>query len=139
MSTPSATPTATATSTPTPSPTAGPTCVQLNPVVTINTTAKSNSPVNNTKVIHAITGNIVDAATVKSNAQRIPVCAGTVVNMIVTDVTNPPTNRAQNTANSAGIECFNFGCQIFNIQETQKYISRSSDGKDTDRMTILPK
>ena len=58
--------------------------------------------------------------------------------MIITDSTTPSGN-ADNTANSRGIECFNFGCQIFNIVEKQRYTSRSSDGTDTDKMTILPK
>jgi hypothetical protein len=30
-------------------------------------------------------------------------------------------------------------CAVLDIVETEKYISRSADGKDTDRMTFLPK
>jgi hypothetical protein len=110
-------------------------------VVTINTTGKSNSPTNNTKVIHAITGNIIDAASVRSDAHRISVCEGSVVSIFVTDATNPPSLLADNTENSSGIECFPLtsNCQIFNIVNKQRYTSRSSDGTDTDKMTILPK
>jgi hypothetical protein len=70
-------------------------------------------------------------------AHRIPVCRGTSVIALVTDTTNPA--GANNTANGGATECFSFGCQVADIQATAKYISRSSDGKDTDRMTLLPK
>jgi len=128
--TPTATPTASPT--PTPSPTA---CIMQNPVVTINTTGKSNGPTDNAKVTHAITGNIVDPASLASNAHRIPICRGTPVSIAVRDRTGIPLNAAT----SAGISCNRFGCTVSNLQAKEKYISRSADGADTDRMTLLPK
>ena len=142
MATPSATPTATASAAPTavPTPTAPPglTCVEENPLSRIVTTGKSNSPTNNAKVTHAITGNIVDPTSLSSSAHRITVCRGTTVTAVVSDTTDV-NGRADNSANSDSIECASFGCQAFLIQSTQKYISRSDDGTDTDRITLVVK
>jgi hypothetical protein len=134
--TPTATPTpsATATATPTPTATPEPTCRELWPVFTIMTIGKGQSPSNNPKVSHAITGHIVDPDSLSDTAHRIPVCRGTDVTADVTDA----TGDASNTANSEGIVCGDAGCVATNLQATAKYISRSSDGKDTDRMTLLP-
>ena len=112
-----------------------PTCVQQNPLTRINTTGKSNSPTNNAKVIHSITGNIIDPTSLRFDAHKITVCRGSTVTAVVRDSTSANGN-ANNSANSSPIECFNFGCQVFNIQSTQKYISRSIDGTDTDRITL---
>ncbi len=54
------------------------------------------------------------------------------------DVTDA-TGDASNTANREGILCGGSGCVAVNLQATAKYISRSADGKDTDRMTLLPR
>jgi hypothetical protein len=103
------------------------------PVVMITTIGKGQSPSNNPKVVHMITGNIVDPDPLKDTAHRIPVCAGTVVNAVVTDSTGTPTNTA-----GGSLTCDSAGCSgVVNV--TEKYKSVSSDGKDTDRMTLLPK
>jgi hypothetical protein len=49
----------------------------------IVTIGKSQSPTNNPKVSHAISGHIVDPGSLKDTAQRIPVCAGTEVTIVV--------------------------------------------------------
>jgi hypothetical protein len=128
---PPATPTATAT--PTNPPTPVPTCADMWGVTRIVTIGKGQSPTNNPKVSHAITGNIVDPGSLKQTAHRIPVCAGTAVNIAVTDETGTPINTAD-----GGLSCDSAGCSGM-VNVTEKYKSVSSDGKDTDRMTLLPK
>ena len=124
------TPTATPTSTPTPTPTA---CIGMNPVVTIHTIGKGQNAANNNKVIHSITGNIVDPTSLGTTIHRIPIC--TPVSIVVSDSTGVPKNQAQ----TAGIICGPAGCTVASLMAKDKYISRSRDGKDTDRMTLLPK
>ena len=101
-------------------------------VTRIVTIGKGQSPTNNPKVSHAITGNIVDRDWLRETAHRIPVCAGTEVNIVVTDMTGTPTNTTDGS-----LTCDSAGCSgVVNV--TEKYKSVSSDGKDTDRMTLLP-
>jgi hypothetical protein len=102
-------------------------------VTRIVTIGKGQSPTNNPKVSHAITGNIVDPGSLKETAHRIPVCEGTVVNVVVSDSTGTPTNSA-----GGSLTCDSAGCSGA-VDVTEKYKSVSSDGKDTDRMTLLPK
>jgi hypothetical protein len=130
-----ATPTATAIATPTATPTATLGCEDLWPVVEISTIGKGQSPTNNPKVRNFITGNIVDPLSLGEKASRIPVCAGSSVEINVTDTTGTPIV----TENSDGIRCTGSTCVVTMIGATEKYIARSSDGKDTDRMTLLPK
>ncbi len=144
--TPTPTPTATATPTPTPTgtpgtptPTATPAarCEDRWPITSITTIAKGQSPANNVKVIHTITGNIIDPGAVcresgVCTAQRIPVCAGTAVNAAVEGSTNN-TNIGKGV-----IACDAAGCSVAAIEVTEKYKSVSADGKDTDRVTLLP-
>jgi hypothetical protein len=59
---------------------------------------------------------------------------GTRVDISVTDTTGAPVV----TSNSSGISCSGSSCVATTISEKQKYIARSSDGKDTDRITLLP-
>ena len=99
------------------------------------TLGKGQSPSNNPKVVSSITGNIVDPSSLKETAHRIPVCAGTRVDIEVTDTTGVPTV----TENSQGITCTGSSCVVMMIGATEKYIAVSSDGKDTDRITLLPK
>ncbi len=129
------TPSATPTSTPTPTPTPTSACQVLWPKKTIVTIGKGQSPSDNPKVVNFITGNIVDPTSLGETAHRIPVCEGTLVNVLVTDTTGIPTV----TANSGGITCTGSTCVVMTISATEKYIARSSDGKDTDRMTLLPR
>jgi len=143
--TPSATaiPTPTATPTPTPSPrpptpSAPPDlCEQRWPVDTLVTIAKGKSAANNAKIRHVITGNIVDPGSVcpgdgACNAHRIPVCRGTTVTIAVTGSTDN-ANIGKGT-----ISCDAAGCAVTSIDVTEKYRSVSADGKDIDRVTLLP-
>jgi hypothetical protein len=102
-------------------------------VTSIVTIGKGQSPTNNPKVSHTITGNIVDPGSLGDTAHRIPVCEGTAVNIAVTDMTGTPTNSADGS-----LTCNSAGCSGV-VSVTEKYKSVSSDGKDTDRMTLLPK
>jgi hypothetical protein len=102
------------------------------PVVTVVTIGKGQSPSNNPKVVHSILGNIVDPGSLKETAHRIPVCEGTEVNIVVTDTTGTPINSADGS-----LTCNSAGCSGV-VTVTEKYKSVSSDGKDTDRMTLLP-
>jgi len=98
----------------------------------IVTIGKGQSPSNNPKVTHTIFGNIVNPGSLGDTAHRIPVCAGTEVNAVVTDATGTPVNTA-----GGSLSCNSAGCSgVVNV--TEKYKSVSSDGKDTDRMTLLP-
>ena len=97
------------------------------------TIGKGQSPSNNPKVLNFISGNIIDPNSLGDTAHRIPVCTGTRVDILVTDTTGDPIV----TANSGGITCTGSTCVVMTIGATEKYIARSSDGKDTDRMTLL--
>ncbi len=101
---------------------------------TLLTIGKGQSPSNNPKVLHLITGHIIGGkGAFGTTAHRIPVCAGTTVSIEVTDSTGVPTNTA-----GGSLDCNAAGCSgSVNVKE--KYKSVSSDGKDTDRMTLLPK
>ena len=111
-----------------------PQCTEQWPVATIHTIGKGQAPTENPKVMHAITGNIVDPGSVGYTADRIRVCAGTSVKIAVSDATGTPTN----TAGTPGVSCTASGCRVPEIIETQEYVSRSADGTDTDRITLLP-
>jgi len=102
-------------------------------VATINTIGKGQSPTNNPKLSHRITGNIVDPGSLGETAHRIPVCAGTEVTIVVTDSSgNSPVITAD-----GNLSCDSMGCTgVVNV--TEKYKAVSTDGKDTDRMTLLP-
>jgi len=136
--TPTSSPTATPTATPTPTATATPTslppnsCAAIWPVANVVTTAKGQSPTNNPKVVHRITGNIVDPGSLGDTAHRIPVCAGTEVFAVVTDTTGTPTNTA-----NGSLSCDSGGCSGV-IDATEKYQSVSQDGQDKDRITFIP-
>jgi hypothetical protein len=84
-----------------------------------------------------IIGNIIDPEAIcpedgACTAQSIPVCAGTEVNIAVTGSTDN-TNIGR-----GNIACGEAGCTVGAINVTEKYKSVSADGKDTDRMTLLP-
>jgi len=101
-------------------------------VTTIVTIGKGQSPTNNLKLSHAIRGNIVDPGSLGGTAHRIPVCAGTMVTSTVTDQTGTPTNKALGS-----LTCNSTGCSGV-IDESETYVSESADGKDKDRITLLP-
>jgi hypothetical protein len=53
---------------------------------------KGQSPTNNPKVSHAISGHIVDPGSLKDTAQRIPVSTGTEVTIVVPVLAGTPIN-----------------------------------------------
>lgn len=110
-------------------------CDEVNPVTTINTLAKGQSPTNNAKVSTAVTGNIVGAGALGSTDNRISVCAGTTVTTVITDTTGTATV----TKTSPGVVCGGGpACTIAGITATERYTVRSFDGTDTDTLTFLP-
>ncbi len=115
---------------------AGPTtpCANLWGGYNLTTVGKGQSPSNNPKVSMSITGNIVDPASLKPNAHRIPVCSGTLVTVSIVDISGGlPTVTV-----GGSLSCNSAGCTgVVNVTEKFKVVS--SDGKDTDRMTLLPK
>jgi hypothetical protein len=134
VSGPTPTPTATATPSPTQEPTPTPvTCAATWPETTVVTVAKGQSPTNNPKVSHAITGHIIDPGSLRDTAHRIQVCAGTQVTSTVTDTTGSPTNTA-----AGGLLCTPGACSGV-VDVTEKYQSISQDGKDKDSITFIPK
>jgi hypothetical protein len=133
----SPTPTATPTATPIPSPIP---CEVAHPVDTVYTIGKGQSAPNNAKVSHAITGNIIDPDRVcpevgACTAHRIPVCAGTGVTITSTDSSGGATNSNIGKGN---IACVGNVCSVGAVDVTEKYKSVSADGRDTDRMSLLP-
>jgi len=101
-------------------------------VTTLVTIGKGQSPTNNLKLSHMIRGNIVDPGSLGGKAHRIPVCAGTMVTITITDQTGTPTNTALGS-----LSCNSAGCSGV-VSDTEVYVSESADGKDKDRMTLLP-
>ena len=130
---PTPTPTLIPTPTPTPTATAKPTCTDHWLPTMICTIGKGQSPSNNAKISMCITGNIVEPDQLGTTAHRIPVCAGSEVKVVVTDATGTPTVSA-----SGGLSCNSAGCTGM-VNESEKFKAISADGKDTDRMTLLPK
>jgi hypothetical protein len=130
VSNPTPTPTATATPVPTPTPIL---CSAVWPETQIITTAKGQSPTNNPKVTHAITGHIIDPGSLSQSAHRIQVCAGTRVTSRVTDTTGSPTNTAGGSLLCTAGACWG------EINVTEKYQSISADGRDKDSITFIPK
>lgn len=128
--TPTFTPTPTATPSATPAPSA---CAESWPVTRIVTVGKGQSPDNNAKVVHAITGNIVDPASLGATAHRIDVCAGAFVTAVVSDASGTPTNTA-----GGSLACSSDGCSGV-VVRVEKYESTSEDGRDTDRITFIPR
>lgn len=120
--------------TPTPTPTAPPgTCANTWPESKIVTMGKGQSPTNNAKVHHVITGHIVNPGSVGETAHRIEVCSNTEVTSVVSDTTGTPTNTANGT-----LTCNPTGCSGF-VSAKEKYQSRSADGRDRDSITFIPR
>jgi hypothetical protein len=130
--TPAATPTPTATATPLPTP-APMMCAATWPEITIVTVAKGQSPTNNAKVSHEITGHIIDPGSFGETAHRIDVCAGTGVTSTITDASGRPKNSA-----AGGLTCTSGVCSGV-VDVTEKYQSISNDGRDKDSITFIPK
>lgn len=112
-----------------------PTCEVSNPVTTINTLAKGQSPTKNAIVSTDVTGHIIGAAGLGPNASRIRVCAGTNVMTATTDTSGAATV----TKTSPGVICgAGPDCTINAIGATQKYTVQSSNGADTDSLAFVP-
>ena len=105
-------------------------CTVAWPVTSIATSGKGQSQTNNPKVSHVITGNIVNPTSLGPKATRIPICMGTSVTAMVSGGTA--------TTLTSGITCTGTTCLVVSLTATEKYIAVSSDGKDTDRLTLLP-
>jgi len=127
---PPPTPSATASPPPTPTPSA---CSATWPVTRIVTIAKGQSPTNNPTLSHAITGHIIDPASLGETAHRIEVCEGTSVSSVVTDASGTPTNTA-----GGSLACDAAGCSGV-VTVTEKYQSISENGRDKDSITLIPK
>ena len=115
-------------------PTPEPTCADRWVGHKFTTVGKGQSSTNNPKIAMSITGNIVDPASLKPNAHRITVCAGTEVTVSIVDISgDSPTITA-----GGSLTCKGLLCTVTPVV-TEKFKVVSSDGKDTDRMTLLPK
>jgi hypothetical protein len=101
--------------------------------VCIFTKGKGQSPSNNLKVAQTVCGHIVGPGPLKDTAHRIPVCRGTSVSATVEGSQAPGFP----SPNSANMGCVGNTCSVTDIQATEKYIARSADGSDTDRMTFI--
>ena len=117
-----------------------PTCEEQWPEITVETIAKGQSPSNNPKLSHSITGHVVGGVeSVGDTAHRIKFCEGSDVTAYVSDSTGGGT---QLISNSPGMVCeFSGGsytCAVDSLATTEKYKFRSEDGKDTDAVTFLP-
>jgi hypothetical protein len=130
--TPTVEPTPTATVSPTPTPTPGDACADLWPTSKICTLGKGQSPSNNAKLSHCVTGHVVNPSALGPTAHRIPVCRGAGVDVVVTDTTGTATNSSD-----GNLSCNAAGCSGI-VNAVEKYKSVSQDGKDTDRMTLIP-
>jgi len=108
-------------------------CMIDNPVTAIVTVGKGQSPANNAKLSHLITGHIVDPGSLGPTAHRIGVCAGTSVTAVVQDATGSPTITSEGS-----LACDASGCSGV-VDVTEKYLSVSQDGKDRDSITFLPR
>jgi hypothetical protein len=105
--------------------------VQLWPSTCVSTIGKGQKPFHNAKVSHTICGNIVDPGAHSSSTNKVVVCRGTSVVATILDTTGL---GGSNTANSTHVICNGDTCSVDNIRATERYIARSRDGTDTDRM-----
>jgi hypothetical protein len=103
------------------------------PELEIRTDGKGQSPTNNLRLRHRVTGHIIDPASLGVTAHRIEVCAGTQVTTIVTDANGTPTNTARGS-----LSCDAAGCSG-TVNVTEKYQSVSENGRDKDSITFIPK
>jgi hypothetical protein len=82
-----------------------------------------------------ITGHIIHPRSVGINAAQVLVCAGSSVTVVVFDATGTPT-----TTIKEGPLVTNGSSSVTGvITAIGKYESVSSDGRDTDKMSIAPK
>ena len=111
-----------------------PACTDLWAPFEICTIGKGQSEINNLKVSMCISGNIVDPTSLGHKVHRIPVCAGTFVTVSIFDISGDfPTITA-----GGSLTCTGQVCTVTPFV-TEKFKVVSGDGKDTDRMTLLPK
>jgi hypothetical protein len=103
-------------------------------VATVVTAGKGQKQSNNFKVVHFITGNVTNPASLSITANKVFVCRGTSVDIVVSD----STGVARNSRKTSGMSCTSAGCTIDNVVKTQRYTSVSADGKDKDGIQIVP-
>jgi hypothetical protein len=110
-------------------------CTTLFPVTTVVTLGQGDFSENNFQVQHFITGNI-DPLSIRLDTNKVPVCRGTNVSIVFTDLGGTPSVSAR----TSGIKCETAGnegqCTITAIAAKQRYQTRSSNRKDTDNMQI---
>ena len=81
-----------------------------------------------------ISGNLVDPSSLKETAHRIPVCSGTEVTVTVFDTSgDTPVITA-----GGSLTCKGQICTVTPVV-TEKFKVVSTDGKDKDSITLLPK
>ena len=86
----------------------------------------------------SIVGHIVDPDNkLAPTAHRITVCAGTEVTVTVFDSSDSEGGTTTITAGGS-LRCEGLICMVTPVV-AEKFTVVSSDGKDTDRMTLLPK
>ena len=91
-----AAPTPTPTPAPTPEPTPGVACTDAWDVITIFTDGKTERPVRNAIVRHAVTGNIVNPGKLSDTAHQIHVCQHSFVRSVIGTLGQfPASNTAQ--------------------------------------------
>ena len=129
----------TATPTAKPTPTAEPLCRDRDDCRfrKITTIGKGQSPTNNPNVSMVISGFICEVDKLSSTAHRIKVCSGERVTVAVRDTSGPDTVITAGGSLTCDTPTGLF-CEVFPVV-TEKFKVVSSDGKDTDRMTLLPK
>lgn len=111
------------------------------PSITINTIGKGQSPINNPKVSQDITGHIVGgAAAYRPTAHRIKICEATDVTVAISDDTSTGVGPVL-TPLTGGISCTSgpgATCTVGSLTATEKYKAVSENGKDTDRIMLIP-
>ncbi len=125
-----------------------PSCAKSNPTSTLVTVAKGQGPSVNDDTAHNITGHIVgDASSFGGTANRIPVCAGRDVSIVITQAGDAKGPATIDLSKAANLSCDTQtipkgGAALCEGAITQKtlYIVRGvgGGGSDTDRMTLLP-
>jgi hypothetical protein len=101
-------------------------------LATITTIGKGQSPTVNALIWHEISGHIINPTVLRPTANRIPVCAGTIVTAVVMDIVGASTNTARGS-----LACDSVGCRgVVNVKEQYTSIAPSSGDKDS--ITFLP-
>jgi hypothetical protein len=115
-------------------------CTLVNPLTAVTTIGKGQGQNQNQKVSHEIRGHVIRPDSVGPRDNRVRVCVGSSVRILVTDTTGGPVIDLP--ANSA-LSCMSGpgpgqATCMGPVSNRQRYRARSQDGGDIDRMTVLP-